>query len=206
MELTLCHFVAEGMVVVKYGEGGTVDMDIETFVARSIGRWRSQRSGHNLAFQHFEEVRSVVNIAARSVDEAEVIALCQSNDVDPGLAASPFFMDWEAESDWDEDEKTVGSCLLVPIPDPEDDQRGRLLRSQGYAEVIPAVGDYHFTEEGMFVLVTPYDRASAEERIWFATENLRLRVSNILTENGKGVLTTSFASEVRSLSVPSPEE
>ncbi|MEM9770495.1 MAG: phycobiliprotein lyase [Cyanobacteria bacterium P01_D01_bin.73] len=175
-------------------------MDIQTFVERSIGRWRSQRSGHNLAFQHFEEVRSVVDIAARDANDSAVIELCKNNGVDPQLATSPFFMEWEAESDWDEDEKTVGSCLLVPVPDPKDEAKGRLLRSQGYAEKMPAVGEYRFTEEGMFVLVTPYDQAAAEERIWFATNNLRLRVSNILTSNGEGVLTTSFASEVRSQS------
>lgn len=183
-------------------------MDIQTFVSQSIGRWRSQRSGHSLAFQHFEEVRSEVEILARSVDEPAVIELCEANDVDPSLAVSPFFMTWEAESDWEEDEDDepkTGSCLLVPVPDGEDQTRGRLLRSQGYAEVMPAVGNYQFTEEGMFVLVTPYDRAAAEERIWFATKNVRLRVSNILTGNGEGVVTTSFASEVRALSTASTD-
>ncbi len=176
-----------------------MEIDIQAFVAQSIGRWRSQRSGHNLAFQHFEEVRSVVDIAPRSVEDADVIELCKSNGIDPELATSPFFMEWDAESDWDDEEKNTGSCLLVPVPDLNDKVRGQLLRSQGYAEVMPAVGDYRFTEEGMFVLVTPYEQAAAEERIWFATKNLRLRVSNILTSNGEGVLTTSFASEVRSL-------
>ena len=180
-------------------------MDIQTFVTQSVGQWRSQRSGHNLAFQHFEEVRSVVKITERSAEDADVIELCKNNGVDPSLAVSPFFMEWEAESDWDEDEATAGSCLLVPIPDENDEKQGQLLRSQGYAEVMPAVGDYHFTEEGMFILVTPYDRAAAEERIWFATKNVRLRVSNILTGNGEGVLTTSFASEIRSLSTPVSE-
>ena len=180
-------------------------MDIQTFVAQSIGRWRSQRSGHNLAFQHFEEVRSVVTISARAVDAPEVVQLCKDNGVDPALAVSPFFMEWDAESDWDEEERTTGSCLLVPVPNPDDVSRGQLLRSQGYAEKMPAVGEYHLTDEGVFILMTPYDRAAAEERIWFATKNVRLRVSNILTGSGEGVLTTSFASEVRSLSAPDGE-
>ena len=106
-------------------------------------------------------------------------------------------MAWEGESDWDDDVKTEGSCLLVPIPDLDDPTKGQLLRSAGYAETVPAVGEYRFTEEGMFVLETPYDRASAEERIWFGTPNLRFRVSQIRTSDGKGVLTASFASEIR---------
>ena len=175
-------------------------MDIGEFVNRSIGRWRSQRSGHNLAFQHFEEVRSTIDISLRGKDDSEVLNLCQVHHIDPADIASPFHMKWEGESDWDEDETPQGSCILVPVPDPQSRDRGRLLRSQGYAETIPSIGKYFFTEEGMFVLTTAYDRAAAEERIWFATENLRFRVSTIKTSDGKGVVTASFASEIRSVS------
>lgn len=172
---------------------------IEAFVKQSIGQWRSQRSGHNLAFQHFEEVRSTIDITAVAADDPAVQELCQRHGFDPAQAASPFHMAWEGESDWDDDAAVSGECLLVPIPDAQQPNRGKLLRSTGYAETMPAVGDYAFTEEGMFVLITPYDRAAAEERIWFATENLRFRVSLIKTANGQGVVTASFASEVRSV-------
>lgn len=175
-------------------------MEIDEFVERSIGRWRSQRSGHNLAFQHFEEVRSTIDIVALTLDNSEVIDLCQSHEIDPALATSPFQMSWEGESDWDEDETLEGSCVLVPIPDLDNPRKGQLLRSQGYAETMAAVGNYHFTEAGEFVLLTPYDRASAEERIWFGTPNLRFRVSLIRTSDGTGVVTASFSSEIRSLS------
>ena len=37
-------------------------MDIDTFVVRSLGRWKSQRSAHHLAFAHFEEIRSIIDI------------------------------------------------------------------------------------------------------------------------------------------------
>ncbi|NJN29621.1 MAG: phycobiliprotein lyase [Synechococcales cyanobacterium RM1_1_8] len=170
-------------------------MSIKTFVEQSLGCWRSQRSGHNLAFQHFEEVRSTIQITAVSPDDAGVAALCQTHGFEPELAIAPFHMAWEGESDWDEDEKIAGSCLLVPIV--TGASTGKLLRSQGYAETIPAVGEYHFTEEGMFVLLTRYDRAAAEERIWFGTDNLRFRVSLIRTSDGQGVVTASFASEIR---------
>ena len=34
-------------------------MDIAEFVEQSLGRWRSQRSAHHLAFSHFEAVTSI---------------------------------------------------------------------------------------------------------------------------------------------------
>ncbi|NEO08629.1 MULTISPECIES: phycobiliprotein lyase [unclassified Moorena] len=175
-------------------------MELTEFIERSIGRWRSQRSGHHLAFSHFEEIRSTIDIVALEADDSAVIDICKLYDIDPTTAFHPFRMSWEGESDWDEDDIQSGSCVLVPIPDPENPDRGKLLREQGYAETIAAVGNYHLTEDGTFTLLTEYDRAAAEERIWFATPNLRFRVSLIKTSSGQGVTTASFSSEIRDLS------
>lgn len=174
-------------------------MDIIQFVEQSIGQWRSQRSAHHLAFSHFEAVLSTIDIDMLSSDDPSVIELCQAYDVDPSRAVSPFQMKWEGQSDWDEDSPEVkGSAILIPIPDPSVPQRGKLLRDRGYAETIAAAGEYHFLEDGTFVLITAYERAAAEERIWFANPNLRFRVSLIKTSAGSGVVTASFSSEIRS--------
>lgn len=172
-------------------------MDIDTFVARSLGKWRSQRSAHHLAFAHFEEIRSMIEIEPLAKDDAAVIALCKSQGFDAATIASPFKMSWEGETDWDEDEVMKGQTILVPVPDQGGENSGKLLRDQGYAETIPAAGQYVIHEDGTFVLTTGYERAAAEEKIWFATDNLRFRVSLIKTSNGKGVTTASLSSEVR---------
>lgn len=172
-------------------------MDIDTFVARSLGRWRSQRSAHHLAFAHFEEIRSMIEIEPLAKDDAAVIALCESQGFDAGAIASPFKMSWEGETDWDEDEVMKGETILVPVPDKNGTNSGKLLRDQGYAETIPAAGQYIIHDDGTFVLTTGYDRAAAEEKIWFASDNLRFRVSLIKTSDGKGVTTASLSSEVR---------
>ncbi len=172
-------------------------MDIQEFVAKSIGHWRSQRSAHHLAFGHFEAVQSEIEIAALTGDDPAVIELCKAYDVDPQAAVSPFRMTWEGQSDWDENEVIKGTCVLIPIPDPNQLNRGKLLRDQGYAETIAATGDYYITEDGTFVLTTAYDRAAAEEKIWFVNPNVRCRVSLIKTSAGSGVVTASFSSEIR---------
>jgi phycoerythrin-associated linker protein len=173
-------------------------MSIEQFVAQSIGQWKSQRSAHSLAFQHFEAVLSTIDILEVDLEDSRVIDLCKANDIDPQWAVSPFYMQWEGTSDWDDDQVSKGSTLLVPIPNLSQPGRGKLLREQGYAETMPAIGEYYFTDDGTFVLITPYERASAEERIWFVNPNLRFRVSMIKTSEGSGVLTASFSSEIRS--------
>ena len=174
-------------------------MDITQFVASSIGQWKSQRSAHHMIFGHFEAVRSEIDIVALTTNDPAVIELCQAYDLDPSQAVMPFQMSWEGASDWDEAEVLKGSTILVPIPDPNVPDRGQLLRDRGYAETIPAAAHYHITADGVFVLTTEYDRAAAEERIWFVNPNLRFRVATIKTSDGTGVVTASFSSELRSM-------
>ena len=172
-------------------------MDIQTFVSRSLGQWKSQRSAHHLAFSHFEEIRSVITIAPLCLDDPRVTALCQRYAVSLEQIVSPFHMSWEGETDWDEDETVQGETVLVPVPNPDQHNTGKLLRDQGYAETIEAAGDYRFNEDGSFVLTTAYERAAAEEKIWFTSDDLRFRVSLIKTSSGKGVTTASLSSEIR---------
>lgn len=176
-------------------------MDIVTFVGQSIGRWRSQRTAHHLTFRHSEEVQSTIDIEEVEPDHPDVLKLCETYGVAIADISTPFRMTWEGESDWDEDEdeqQTLsGSTVLIPVPDKENPRKGKLLRDQGYAETIAAAGEYHFTDDDTFVLVTSYDRAAAEEKIWFVNPNLRFRVSMIKTSSGTGVLTASFSSETR---------
>jgi phycoerythrin-associated linker protein len=173
-------------------------MNITEFLELSFGRWRSQRSGHHLAFAHFEEVLSTIDIIPLANDDPAVVEVCSSYDVDIKDITHPFRMTWEGESDWDE--KTLsGTTVLVPVPDASTSVKGRLLRDQGYAETVSAAGHYHFGEDGVFTLLTEYERASAEEKIWFANPNVRFRVAMIKTSDGKGITTASFSSEIRSV-------
>ena len=174
-------------------------MDIIQFVAGSIGQWKSQRSAHHMIFGHFEAVRSAIDIVTLTPDDPAVIELCHAYDIDPHQAVSPFQMSWEGESDWDEQEVLKGSTVLVPIPDPNLPNRGLLLRDRGYAETMAAAAKYQITEDSVFILTTEYDRAAAEERIWFVNPNLRFRVSTIKTSDGTGVVTASFSSELRAM-------
>lgn len=173
-------------------------MSVDEFFERSIGEWRSQRSSHNLAWTQFEAVTSEINIEWKDVTDEEIVELCKQNKVKAEETEFSIGMRWEGESDWDDDEVMEGSAAMSVIKDGAG--HGRLLRSVGYAETIPAVGKWEMTEDGVFVLKTFYDAAAAEERIWFATPDLRMRVSQIRTSSGNGVVTASFSTEIRKLS------
>ena len=176
-------------------------MDIEQFVAQTEGEWRSMRSAHSLAFQQFEDVLSEISVEKISESSSDLQAMLkQEGDLSVSDIKSPFLMKWATESDWEPDDPNDvanGQCILIPVP--KDNQSGVLLRSVGYAEPIAARSNYHFLEDGTFVLKTKYDQSIAEERIWFISENVRCRSSVLKTSEGSGILQTSFSSEVRRL-------
>ena len=176
-------------------------MTIEQFVAQSVGKWRSMRSGHSLAFQQFEDVLSEVSIESIEKDDSAVQDLLSTATSHQGHSSgivAPFRMEWSAESDWEpEDPSQVssGSCLIIPLK--KNDYSGILIRSVGYAESELAESTYQFLDDGTFLLATHYEQSIAEERIWFVSDNVRCRSSVLKTSAGSGVLQTSFASEVR---------
>ena len=173
-------------------------MDIGKFVDLSEGTWRSMRSGHSLAFQHFEEVLSEIKINKLKVDDKSVQELISSVEMPMGMVTSPFRMQWEAESDWEPEDSTAvsaGSCILLPVQ--RSESSGWVVRSVGYAEAEQANSKYEFSSDGTLLLSTTYGQSIAEERIWFASENVRCRSSVVRTSEGSGILQTSFASEVR---------
>ncbi len=176
----------------------STSMKIEQFIAQSAGKWRSMRSSHSLAFQHFEEIISTIQITIIPNKDEQVLELLKANldiNLDP---ISPFKMSWEASSDWEEvDDSSMssGSSILIPLPTSED--KGLILRSMGYTESTKARSSYQILLDGTLILSTQYEQSIAEERIWFVSTNVRCRSSIVKTSNGIGVLQTSFASEVR---------
>ncbi len=75
-------------------------MDLNEFVKQSIGQWRSQRSAHHLAFAHFEQVRSTIDIVPLDPQDPGVLEVCAFHHIEPHRVCSPFQMSWKGESDW----------------------------------------------------------------------------------------------------------
>ena len=173
-------------------------MKIEEFVNLSEGQWRSMRSGHSLAFRQFEQIISNVHISFLKEDDPNLIALLNANKDLGKSYKSPFQVQWMVEEDWDSDNDSgikSGSSILIPFP--KSNCSGYILRSLGYTEPIQSLSRYHFLNDETFILQTDYEKTVTEERIWFLSQNMRCRSSVIYTEGKKGILQTSFASELR---------
>ena len=76
-----------------------------------------------------------------------------------------------------------------------------MLRSLGYSERQKVICNYKLLPNDSLELVKEYENSIAEEKILFASKNLRCRSSIIRISGGSGILQTSFASEIRRLEV-----
>lgn len=171
-------------------------MDIKEFFEQSAGKWFSQRTSHHLAFKQSESGKSNITITMMAADDPEVIKLCEQYSIDPKQALCGARVVWDGTMEWDEDkEKHKGSTVLVPVPDADKPNQGKLLREMGYAEKAPVAGSYVMGDDGALTLITDYETMYSEERLWFASPNLRLRTS-ILKRFG-GFSMASLSSEIR---------
>ena len=171
---------------------------IEQFVARSIGEWKSMRSGHSLAFKQFEDVVSTIKIQAVDINDTKIQDMLRKSSFNSKRAICPFSIEWLAESDWgiNKEEKEInGKCILVPLN--IIDNKGYILRSLGYAEKISAVSTFNFLCDGTIILNTDYNQTVSEERIWFLSNSVRCRSSVIRSKSSNAILQTSFASEIK---------
>ncbi|MBF2004092.1 phycobiliprotein lyase [Chlorogloeopsis fritschii PCC 9212] len=168
--------------------------NVEEFFQLSAGKWFSHRTSHHLAFKQSESGKSDITIEMLAADHPEVIKLCEQYAIDPNRASCGARVSWNGTMEWDE-QKHVGSTVLVTVPDEDNPHEGKLLREMGYAEKMPVAGSYKMGSDGALTLTTEYETMWSEERLWFASPNLRMRVS-VLKRFG-GFSMASFTSEIR---------
>ncbi len=173
-------------------------MQIEEFFLKSVGEWNSMRSGHSLAFQEFEEIRSKITIIPTKINDSRVIKLLKDNLITDSQVQKAFLINWESKSEWgDENQKdnSFGESILVPLEITKTE--GKIIRSVGYTEAIQVISFYKLLEDGTLIIHSNYNHISTEERIWFVSNNLRSRSSVTRALNSLAILQTSYASEIR---------
>ncbi|MBF2064225.1 MAG: phycobiliprotein lyase [Calothrix sp. C42_A2020_038] len=165
-------------------------MNIQEFFELSAGKWFAHRTIQDLASNQSKEAKSEILIEKLPTTHPDVVNLCQVFQVNnPSLIA--------AKINWNDttklNQKNVGSTVLVLVPD-QNAEAGQLLR-QVSNEDKPSLGYYKLSSDESLLLSVESGKVSFEERLWFASNNLRMRV-NVMKHAG-GISTTSFTSEIR---------
>ena len=168
-------------------------MNIEEFFELSAGKWFSHRTNHHLAFKQSEDGKSDIIMEILAADHPEVIKLCQQYEIDPSTASCGARVTWNDLMQ--RDKKHSGSTVLALIPDADNPKEGKLLREMTSGEKAPIAGRYQMGSDDALTLTTEDETMSSEERLWFASPNLRMRVSVVKRLGGFSM--SSFTSEIR---------
>lgn len=175
-------------------------MNIKEFFEQTTGRWFAQRTSHYLPFKQPENGKSNITIEMLLPDAPEVLKLCQQYNIDPALALCGAKITWDGTMDTDQ-QKQQGSTILVPLADSDQLQEGRLLRQINNTAQTPVVGRYILGSDQILTLMYQEETLYSEERLWFASPNLRMRTS--IFKHLGGFSMASFSSEIR-LGVTAP--
>jgi hypothetical protein len=169
-------------------------MNIEEFFQLSAGKWFSHRTSHHLAFNKSEDGKSDIIIEMLTADHPDVIKLCQLYGILPSSASCGARVSWNGTMEW-EQQKHNGSTMLVLVPDVDKADEGKLLREIGDTEKALVIGRYKMGSDEALTLSTESETIWSEERLWFASPNLRMRV--LVVKRIDGFSTASFTSEIR---------
>jgi hypothetical protein len=169
-------------------------MNILEFIQQSQGKWFSQRTYHDLAQNQSSSGRSNLQMELLTPESPEVRALCDRHQVYPETV-------WGIRTQWEgsmdrETRKQLGSTVLVLLPDSNPDQ-GEVLSQAGDSKQAPMVGRFILGADEALTLTFEQPGLSSEERLWFASPNLRLRTSILKQADGSSI--AGFCSEIRML-------
>ncbi|WP_299413776.1 phycobiliprotein lyase [Acaryochloris sp. IP29b_bin.148] len=174
-------------------------MNIQGFIQLSCGRWFTQRTCHPLGGMTSEAQAAQLEISSLKEDELEVVNLCKTAGFDPKLALCAARLSWQSQG-FSSQPQENGTLLMVPMASNASEQQGQLLQ-QGADGAVRQL-NFHIDADQRLILTGVHDQRVLEEQIWFASPNLRLRIS-ILKQVGQLVQATWY-SEVRMGEVATP--
>ncbi|WP_017293150.1 phycobiliprotein lyase [Geminocystis herdmanii] len=176
-------------------------MNINTFLENSVGEWFSQRSTYNIVNNDVDNSKANLTLNLLPPTDADIVSLSQEYNLNPELslgsiAQRHFVIEskWDNSPDWGKP-KQQGDSLMVIFRDDDEDNQGKFLRVVKNKETL--MGKYVLAEDESLTFIIEKDGHYIEERICFASENLRLR--NTIIKYDEKVVQTSFYSEIRKI-------
>jgi len=178
-------------------------MEVLTFLESCTGKWLSQRTRYDFDQNDTENQKSELIMERINPGDSELQPLCQAYQVNSAQILGGIKTSWETVGDWG-GTKQKGSTLWLFLPDDEAGLKGKLFRSVAKPGSLMLSGRYLLAADESLTLILESDTVYTEERLWFASANLRLRTS--LIQQGDRFSYSAFYSEIRKLPAPPPPE
>jgi CpeS-like protein len=174
-------------------------MNIREFFQQSSGKWSSIKSSHHVDNTTQQSGKSTIEMTLLEASDPNVLALCQKQGVNPSTVICGARVQWDGFLEG-ETKNQKGSLMMVAAGEM---MTGKLYRSTGNFGIAIPFSTYSFAQGKEITFTTQADTVTTVERIWFESENVRLRHTK--THRSDGSSSIAFCSEVR-LGVTKPVE
>jgi CpeS-like protein len=174
-------------------------MNVREFFELSAGKWFSQKTSQHLTLKQSEHGKSDLVIEILSSDNPQVIQLCYQAGVDSSSIWGGVKYTWTGTIAWDTPTKNSpnqqGESIAIAIADTPEAMAGRLFHTSTSNSQSHKVARYTMGDDDALTLVTDTSNASSSERVWFESNNVRVRTTIVTQANGDSL--ASFYSEIR---------
>ena len=173
-------------------------MNVREFFELSAGKWFSQKTSQHLTLKQSEHGKSDLVIEILASDHPQVSQLCQQAGVDPSAIWGGVKYTWKGTIAWDTPTKNSpnqqGESIAIVIADTPEANAGRLFHTSSNTKSLQPAR-YTLGDDDALTLVTDTDNTSSSERVWFESDNVRVRTTITTQANGDSL--ASFYSEIR---------
>jgi hypothetical protein len=174
-------------------------MDVQEFFELSAGKWFSQKTSHHLTLKQSEHGKTDLVIDILPNTDPQVVQLCQQSQVAPDRVWGGAKYTWQGTTQWDAGQQSSanqqGSSIVILVPSESGAKTGQLFRMVSGATTPPIAAKYTLGEDNALTLVTDENQIHSEERIWFESDNVRLRTTIVSQPNGDDK--AAFYTEIR---------
>ncbi len=182
-------------------------MNVREFFELSAGKWFSQKTSQHLTLKQSEHGKSDLTIEILPTDNPQVIQLCQQASIDPSSIWGGIKYTWKGTISGDTQPQTAtnrqGESIAIVVAAAASAHTGQLFHARTSATPFakadpvrsPQVARYTLGDDDALTLVTADGDTCAEERVWFESNNVRLRTTIVTQPNGDSL--ASFYSEIR---------
>ena len=88
-------------------------LEINQFIKKSLGEWKSIRSTHSLAFQEVENSTSKIVIKELEIKNKNVVELLEKYNLSYKPSVIAITISWQAVSDWEKDQKIEADKTIL---------------------------------------------------------------------------------------------
>ena len=172
-------------------------MDTQEFFKLFEGQWVSQRTLHHINTEQTEAAKAELWIEIVPADSVQISKACESFDLAPDKVFLPMEITYQATLA--NGLKQLVSTLMIPVS--TSDTSGKLINIPQSGDAF--LGEYSLGSDDVMTFTNQKGTNTLVERIWYASENLRVRSITQSTESGPSE--ANFCSEIRKMGASQPK-